>query len=209
MNLFSANPASKLFNFSIDPSASNIIESVLGHSVETSEGQDPGSVTNVTLLASSSVTEVESALVTQFCLNQLGTRGCRLSRFCWWVLSSSNEPKDTFNHWRLAMAAGPVARLYTATHQVLYLHLVARFRCEVAATARGLARDKCAAVLAEAAQLHAALAAMASAGRLDHCTADLWLEQSGTHRNVNPRTTFRDIYFQSHFVEDSLTIENF
>ena len=72
------------------------------------------------------------------------------------------------------MAAGPVARLYTATHQVLYLHLVARFRCEVAATARGLARDKCAAVLAEAAQLHAALAA----GRLDHCTADLWLEQS-------------------------------
>ena len=107
------------------------------------------------------------------------------------------------------MAAGPVARLYTATHQVLYLHLVTRFRCEVAATARSLARDKCAAVLGEAAQLHAALAAMASAGRLDHCTADLWLEQSGTHRYVYPRTTFRDIYFQSHFVGDSLTIENF
>ena len=209
MNQFSANPPSELFNFSIDPSASNIIEVVLGHSVETSEGQDPGSVTNVTLPASSSVTEVESALVTQFCLNQLGTRGCRLSRFCWWVLSSLNEPKDTFNHWRLAMAAGPVARLYTATHQVLYLHLVTRFRCEVAATARGLAGDKCAAVLGEAAQLHAALAAMASAGRLDHCTADLWLEQSGTHRNIYPRTTFRDIYFQSHFVGDSLTIENF
>ena len=85
MNQFSANPPSELFNFSIDPSATNIIEVVLGHSVETPEGQDPGSVTNVTLPASSSVTEVESALVTQFCLNQLGTRGCRLSRFCWWV----------------------------------------------------------------------------------------------------------------------------
>ena len=79
------------------------------------------------------------------------------------------------------MAAGPVARLYTATHHVLYLHLVTRFRCEVAATARGLAQDRCSAVLGEAAHLHAALA---SAGRLDHCTADLWLEQSGTHRNI-------------------------
>ena len=64
-------------------------------------------------------------------------------------------------------------------------------------------------VLGTYAQLHAAVAAMASAGRLDHCTADLWLEQSGTHRNVYTRTTFRDIYFQSHFVGDSLTIKNF
>ena len=101
---------------------------------------------------------------------------------------------------RLAMAAGPAARLYTATHQVLYLHLVARFRCEVAATARGLARDKCAAVLGEAAQLHAALAAMASADRLDHCTADLWLEQSGTQRSIFTRGRHSEISTFSHIL---------
>ena len=68
------------------------------------------------------------------------------------------------------------ARMYTATHMVLFNSLVRRLECpKHAGTAGERVRSLCSGIFSEAESLHTQLE---NSANNPHCLTDLWLEQS-------------------------------
>ena len=68
--------------------------------------------------------------------------------------------------------------MYTATHQVLYHHLVTRFGCQQAEASFTVAKSICNNVIKESENLHGRISKMLNnEDIIDHCHIDLWLEQ--------------------------------
>jgi len=109
---------------------------------------------------------LDSSVLSQMCLEEVGSKGCTISQFCWANMFSSTS------------------RMYTATHMVLYNYMVATLHCrlQTAGKAAGVAAgdrlaDLCSRILPEAEQLHQQI--RKSLEKIDQCHIDLWLEQIG------------------------------
>ena len=87
---------------------------------------------------------------------------------------------------RLNMARSE-ARMYTATHMVLFNFLLGRLDCpHQARAAEQRVRALCSGILREAEELHHLLK---NSANTQHCVTDLWLEQSKA-RLCSPTSPF-------------------